>query len=62
VLKRLGLACAVAAAAIYAQRRCYADTTTYALSFDCSATEGVLRFVVFWEPAFFPVYVQRRLR
>jgi hypothetical protein len=44
--------------AVLAQRKCNADTLLYALSFDCSTVKGVIRFMIFWKPAFFPYHPQ----
>jgi hypothetical protein len=47
---------AMVIAAVLAQRKCNADTQMYALSFDCSAVEGVIRFMIFWKPASFMIF------
>jgi hypothetical protein len=52
------LGCMAGAGTFFAQRKCYADSMTYALSFDCSKPKEVLRFLIFWRPEFFPVSVQ----
>lgn len=44
----------VAIAAVLAQQKCQADSAMYALSFDCATVKGVIRFLMFWKPAYFP--------
>ncbi len=52
----IGLICTSVIVAVLAQRKCSADTLLYALSFDCSTVKGVIRFMIFWKPAFFPYH------
>jgi hypothetical protein len=54
----IGFLCALVLVAVFAQRKCNADTLLYALSFDCSTAKGVIGFVIFWKPTFFPFHPQ----
>jgi hypothetical protein len=54
----VGFLCVMVVVAVFAQRKCSADAFLYALSFDCSTAKGVIRFLIFWKPAFVPSHPQ----
>ena len=54
----IGFLCVMVIVAVSAQRKCSVDALLYALSFDCSTAKGVIRFLIFWKPAFLPFHPQ----